>query len=1009
MKHITTEVLVIGGGSTGTGVLRDLAMRGIKCVMVEKRDLAHGTTGRYHGLLHSGGRYVIKDPLAARECIQENQILRKIMPFCIEDTGGFFVSTPWDESSYADIFFTGCRTAGIPVEEISISQMLKEEPLLNPEISRCFRVPDASADSFLAAESNVLSAQNYGAQSLTYHEVRHLTTYGKQVTGAVCHDLVKDEDVQIQADIVVNASGAWAGKIAASVGVEVQIKPGKGTMVAINHRILNTVVNRCKMPSDGDIIVPAHTVAVIGTTDQQVNDADQFTIEAWEIQLMLDEGEKLVPGLRDMRLLRAWAGVRPLYQESTSVEGKTSRDITRAYVLLDHESRDGLTGLVSITSGKWTTYRLMAQATVDLVISKLGVNRPCRTHEEVLPQPGESTHTGYHWLGARLKTLESRSDYGKLICECELVEDADILHAIIQLGAKSIDDIRRDTRLGMGPCQGGFCTFRVAGMLHQHRDLPVEETNTALRDFLQERWKGLQPVLWGQQLRQERLDELIYLNVLNIPQLPGPEESRLASEPYASPQPEPIKLTEAFPVSSCESKPDNKAKKNLDVLVIGAGLAGLAATWSLSSAGFKVRCISKGWGSLYWSSGCVDVLSHDMNDFNTGGQPLRRTLEKFTQVYPLHPYAVGGLDRLEQALLSFQTLCSQWSYPLQACSKTDVLAENWLLPTALGTLRQTCLAPETMIAGDCREINPGKLFLLVGFPEYPDFNPEFAAANLVQQKIPAQAIWLQMPVLAERRFTTGRSLAQLFASQEFRQIIAASIKDRIGELAEKFKEIHIGFPAVFGYQPCLEIWEDLQSLLGCPVFEIPGLPPSLPGIRLHQILLNAIHKSGGQVFDGMLAVSADLDSKQIQAVFSESAARLQKHSAHEYILATGGILGGGFFLDPPGPIGRLLPREVIFDAPMNLDRQDPIISRSDLLRQTFLDPQGHDIFRAGLKVKADMRPVDTGDSLFLTNLTAVGTAISGADPIREHSLEGIALLSANIASENLSKTIPLFN
>src|SRR4030065_2357339 len=117
MRHIRTDVLVVGGGATGTGVLRDLALRGFKCTLVERRDLAFGTTGRYHGLLHSGARYVVKDPIAARDCIAENRILRRIMPHCIEDTSGFFVLTPWDDLSYVPGFLSGCHQAGIPVEE----------------------------------------------------------------------------------------------------------------------------------------------------------------------------------------------------------------------------------------------------------------------------------------------------------------------------------------------------------------------------------------------------------------------------------------------------------------------------------------------------------------------------------------------------------------------------------------------------------------------------------------------------------------------------------------------------------------------------------------------------------------------------------------------------------------------------------------------------------------------------------------------------------------------------
>src|SRR6185436_525713 len=122
MQSLTTDVLVIGGGATGAGVLRDLALRGIRAVLVEKGDLTHGTTGRYHGLLHSGGRYVVKDPQSATECARENEILRRIMPHCLEDTGGLFVLTPADDEAYVERFLRGCRDTGVPVAEIAVRE-----------------------------------------------------------------------------------------------------------------------------------------------------------------------------------------------------------------------------------------------------------------------------------------------------------------------------------------------------------------------------------------------------------------------------------------------------------------------------------------------------------------------------------------------------------------------------------------------------------------------------------------------------------------------------------------------------------------------------------------------------------------------------------------------------------------------------------------------------------------------------------------------------------------------
>ena len=379
--------------------------------------------------------------------------------------------------------------------------------------------------------------------------------------------------------MTINASGAWAGQLAAQAGIEVKVIPGKGTMVAMNHRIVNTVINRCKMPADGDIIVPVHTVAVIGTTDEKVTDPELLRIEPWEVQLMLDEGDKLVPGISKARVLRAWAGVRPLYQEGFSGQ---SRDATRALTLLDHLQRDGVAGFLTITGGKWTTFRLMAETTMDMACKQLGVDRPCKTADTVVP----GIEQGHYWLGHRLHEVEEHHLQGTLVCECELVTRAMLEQAAVKNPTITLDDLRRDVRLGMGPCQGGFCTYRAVGILHElqladrqaasktddaagrapqfsaarpvengaHWDVaylqspghnrgelgatpaaaglepPLAAPALLLRDFLQERWRGLTPILWGQQLKQERLDELIYLTVMNADHLPDEGDSSPLSE-----------------------------------------------------------------------------------------------------------------------------------------------------------------------------------------------------------------------------------------------------------------------------------------------------------------------------------------------------------------------------------------------------------------------------------------------------------------------------------------------
>ncbi|MBI3943303.1 MAG: anaerobic glycerol-3-phosphate dehydrogenase subunit A [Chloroflexi bacterium] len=526
MRQFETEVLVIGGGSTGGGVARDAAMRGFRTLLIEKGDLSYGTTGRYHGLLHSGGRYVIKDPPSARECIAENRILRRISPDAIEDTSGFFVVTPADDPAYSDQFYRGCLDCDIPVTEITLREMLQREPRLNPGISRAFEVPDAAIDAFKAVSALLRSARQHGAEVWPYHRLINLHISQGSLQSATVENLHTGEKIQILCNFVINAAGAWCGQVAAMAGCSVTIAMGKGTMIAMNHRLVNTVINRCKPPDDGDILVPIRTVSVIGTTDYRVPDPDRYPIERWEIELLMAEGEHLVPGFKAARALRAWAGVRPLYQsEATPV---ATRDITRSYVLLDHETRDGcIRNFLTITGGKFTTYRLMAQVTVDMMCQKLNTDRPCTTHLEVLPDSEE--HRYYH-VTRRLRDFEASGGNDALLCECEFVTATKLESALHRLRTANLDDLRRHLRLAMGPCQGGFCIFRAAARMHESLGFDVAQTNRSLVQFLEERWKGEQPILWGDQLKQARLDDWIYRNVFNVSALPQDEGPPAAAE-----------------------------------------------------------------------------------------------------------------------------------------------------------------------------------------------------------------------------------------------------------------------------------------------------------------------------------------------------------------------------------------------------------------------------------------------------------------------------------------------
>ena len=402
------DVVVIGGGATGAGVLRDLAMRGLRATLVERGDFTSGTSGRYHGLLHSGARYVESDPLSARHCIEENAVLRRIAPGTIEPTGGYFVATPDDPDDYLERFPAACAAAGIEAQPVRLDRLFRAEPLLNRAIRAAYRVPDASLEPWELVDATLASAREHGAEA---HRYRPVTGFARDADGAITavhtRDARSGEERWIACRAVISAAGAWAGKVAALAGANLQMSPGKGSMLILNRRMTSAVVNRLAPPGDGDILVPVHTVCILGTTDITIEDPDEGRVTRDEVEALLADGERLVPGLSNARVLRAYAGSRPLYDAAELQGGHhdESREISRAHHVIDHGARDGVGGLWSIVGGKLTTYRLMARDVVDAVAAAIGNDAPCRTADEPLPEP--AGHSPY-WLGDRLAASRPR-------------------------------------------------------------------------------------------------------------------------------------------------------------------------------------------------------------------------------------------------------------------------------------------------------------------------------------------------------------------------------------------------------------------------------------------------------------------------------------------------------------------------------------------------------------------------------------------------------------------------
>ncbi|NDV94799.1 anaerobic glycerol-3-phosphate dehydrogenase subunit A [Dysgonomonas sp. 521] len=533
MKHSpeSFDVIIIGGGATGAGVARDCSRRGLNTVLLERYDIATGATGRNHGLLHSGARYAVTDRESAEECIKENMILKRIASHCVEETNGLFLSLPEDDINYQKRFVEACTLAGIKADVIDPKAALLLEPSANPDIIGAVRVPDGSIDPFRLTASNMIDARERGATILTYHEVTGLIKEQDRVVGVEVFDHKQKETKNIYGSIVVNAGGIWGQHISALAGVTVKMLPAKGSLLIFGHRVNNLVLNRCRKPADADILVPGDTISLIGTTSMNIpyDQIDNMIVTPEEVDILVSEGEKLAPKLARTRILRAYAGVRPLV---ASDNDPTGRNVSRGIVLLDHAERDGLQGYITITGGKLMTYRLMAEWATDLVCKKLNVVNACTTADEKLPGSRENVEEINKKIislpaAQRKSAIYRHGDMaGKfsdntqldnsLVCECEEVSVGEVKYALDELNVKSLVDLRRRTRVGMGTCQGELCACRAAGIMGNTDKFCTKRAKEDLSSFLNERWKGIYPIAWGDTLRESEYTAWIYQSICGL-------------------------------------------------------------------------------------------------------------------------------------------------------------------------------------------------------------------------------------------------------------------------------------------------------------------------------------------------------------------------------------------------------------------------------------------------------------------------------------------------------------
>ena len=409
-----------------------------------------------------------------------------------------------------------------------------------------------------------------------------------------------------------------------------------------------------------------------------------------------------------------------------------------------------------------------------------------------------------------------------------------------------------------------------------------------------------------------------------------------------------------------------------DTVVIGTGLAGLSAALRLAEGGQRVALLAKGVGATHLAPATIDVLGYVDGPVDNPA----RALPEFAAANPRHPYGRLSVELLRESLGWFKARLGDRGY------RGD-LDENFLVPTAIGATKPTALVPETMAAGDLRR---GGRFLFVGLRGLKDFFPAYLADNVAQTSLPGGASVTTrtvelIPPLGNTRDVSGLGFAKRFERAAFRESVLSDLQRHLvpGEI--------VGFPAVLGLGSAREVWRELETRLGHPVFEVPTLPPSVPGVRLFETMTSALRRAGARLVVGSTVAGAKVDGTRIEAVEAHTAGRPLTYRARSFVLATGGFASGGLQLDSSGIV-----RETVFDLPVAcLPRP-----HEPRFEPGYFDE--HALSRTGVAIDAKMRPVNDESEPVYENLHAAGATLAGAVPWREGSGNGLSLGSGYAAA-----------
>ena len=401
---------------------------------------------------------------------------------------------------------------------------------------------------------------------------------------------------------------------------------------------------------------------------------------------------------------------------------------------------------------------------------------------------------------------------------------------------------------------------------------------------------------------------------------------------------------------------------HFDLIVIGLGLSGLMAAKTAAEGGKKVLIVGKGMGTLCLFSNTVDLLGNLLKTVK-----VKDGLSQWVKDHPSHPYSKVGLKRVEEAFASFLSLFPS-PYSFQSLGDG-----NCLIPTGAGTFRPTYLVPRTMIAGATLKNRDG---LIVGFRGFKDFYTNYVASQLG-----CRGVHLSL-VEASHREISAAALARLMEKESFREMVGREIKKHLGA------ETQVGLPAVLGVQDPFRVMKGLEEIIGVEVFEIPILPPSIPGMRIFNRFKEWLIQRGVTFLLGHSISKAILKGKRCEGIHILNPPVSNFYSADRYILATGRFIGGGLVAD----------EEKIFEPIFHLPVVQPKL-REEWFRKSFFNNLPHPVHEAGIFTDSSLRPIDERGELLLENVWVAGSILSHHNAIDEKSREGIEIATGYMAAQ----------